>query len=737
MSLSALETARIQPVASAPAWPEWLESKLAKSWRQKEWDRRTLLFSADPANPLTSVHTCIVKACRSHTSTPRAKCQSCRKAASKRGHPEGFDSTYQPDTIRRRPNYRSDGNYPGLSQFSLADLKPGIRTEILFGIQQRDAAGFSLVPPRYRRFTALLPAGLETVLDLRDEDFSEMTPAVAGVARSVVGHVRRARLEYDGEDATEGDVWDASLVGLAAGRGTSRSYVAVSGIVDFRNIRQQWLRTTVKAYARAIRPCVLELRQIVVAVEIASSALDGRANGDCPRRLGMSDMSTIVDLFRTIPKPSGQPYSTAHRRALLRHWRTFIEFARQGELIDDVPGGFAINPKFHSIQDEAVDLAEDELGKSIPPHIIAQLDSHLHLLGTASSFSSGGWTNLDYARMYQTMYVLLRDTGRRPGEIAGLMRDCLEYVDGKPTLIYNNYKRRRYRRRLPIAESTAENIASWQSYLKALPPVVASKEWLFPAPGAQGRPRTGHVSAAKFGSSVFRTWVDVQVEQLTDELLDDAGDPARFDRSSIIPYGFRHSYAQRHADAGTAPDVLRELMDHRSLDTTMGYYKVSLERKQAAINVVASHTMDRNGQPRAYSDPVAYEVETVAVPFGGCTEPSNVKAGGNHCRIRFQCAGCDFYRPDPSYLPAMEQQIADLRADKEVAIAMGAADWVIRNFDDQIGAYSRTRQAMQSTLTALPETEQTAVEDASRELRKIRSAKAFIPLDGLKVRPAQ
>lgn len=52
--------------------------------------------------------------------------------------------------------------------------------------------------------------------------------------------------------------------------------------------------------------------------------------------------------------------------------------------------------------------------------------------------------------MYQTMYALLRDTGRRPGEIVGLVRDCVKYVDGKPALIYNNYKRRRYRRGLPI-----------------------------------------------------------------------------------------------------------------------------------------------------------------------------------------------------------------------------------------------------------------------------------------------
>ncbi|GHB84591.1 hypothetical protein GCM10010347_64430 [Streptomyces cirratus] len=61
----------------------------------------------------------------------------------------------------------------------------------------------------------------------------------------------------------------------------------------------------------------------------------------------------------------------------------------------------------------------------------------------------------------------------------------------------------------------------------------------------------------------------------------------------------------------------------------------------------------------------------MAVPFG--VEPSNVKAGGHACPIRLQCAGRGFYRPDPSYLASIEDQIRDLKADKEAALAMGMA----------------------------------------------------------------
>lgn len=42
----------------------------------------------------------------------------------------------------------------------------------------------------------------------------------------------------------------------------------------------------------------------------------------------------------------------------------------------------------------------------------------------------------------------------------------------------------------------------------------------------------------------------------------------------------------------------------------------------------------------------------MAVPYGGRTEPGNVKAGDAACPIRFQCAGCGFYRATPSCLSA-------------------------------------------------------------------------------------
>ncbi|MDV6271687.1 tyrosine-type recombinase/integrase [Rhodococcus globerulus] len=115
----------------------------------------------------------------------------------------------------------------------------------------------------------------------------------------------------------------------------------------------------------------------------------------------------------------------------------------------------------------------------------------------------------------------------------------------------------------------------------------------------------------------------------------------------VYPYAFRHSYAQRHADNGTPIDVLRDLMDHRNIQTTAGYYVVTADRKREAIAAVGKYSVDRVGNSTPHTDSTAYQMRSVAVPFGNCIEPTNVKAGGHACPIRFQCAGCGFYRPDP------------------------------------------------------------------------------------------
>ncbi|MGX6600607.1 hypothetical protein ACWKSP_00500 [Micromonosporaceae bacterium Da 78-11] len=79
--------------------------------------------------------------------------------------------------------------------------------------------------------------------------------------------------------------------------------------------------------------------------------------------------------------------------------------------------------------------------------------------------------------------------------------------------------------------------------------------------------------------------------------------------------------------------TLRDPMDHKSGDTTMGYFKVSIQ-------------------------------------------PSDVKPGGGQCPIRFSCSSCGFSRPDPSFqnvVTSIGTQLAAMPDDERHHLKEAAA----------------------------------------------------------------
>ena len=84
----------------------------------------------------------------------------------------------------------------------------------------------------------------------------------------------------------------------------------------------------------------------------------------------------------------------------------------------------------------------------------------------------------------------------------------------------------------------------------------------------------------------------------------------------------------------------------------------------------------RDAQALLDSEHARRAVGEVAVPFGVCTEPSNVKAGGGACPFRFRCAGCDHFRTDVSYLPDLHAYLDDLLRNRERLLAtIDIDDW--------------------------------------------------------------
>ncbi len=248
------------------------------------------------------------------------------------------------------------------------------------------------------------------------------------------------------------------------------------------------------------------------------------------------------------------------------------------------------------------------------------------------------------------------------------------------------------------------------------------------APGcATTAPASTRIALTAFSLSfAHRTWI-ARLPSLT------TSDGTEFDKRRVILYAYRHTYAQRHADAGVPIDVLRELMDHRKLDTTRGYYCVGEARRREAVDRVAAMQFDRHGnriwrtaQALLDSEHVRRRVGEVAVPFGVCAEPSNVKAGGKACPYRFRCAGCDHFRTDVSYLPDLRAYLDDLLRNRErVLAAAGLDDWARAEAlpsEEEITRVRHLISKITGDLGNLPHAERASTDDAVAAVRRHRTA---------------
>ena len=109
-------------------------------------------------------------------------------------------------------------------------------------------------------------------------------------------------------------------------------------------------------------------------------------------------------------------------------------------------------------------------------------------------------------------------------------------------LIYDNHKAGRMGRRLPVTEATATLITGQKQRTRDRYPATPLDELrLFPAlqrnPGGR-KPVAGPGLVGR-----HRVWVD----SLPPLLL---ADGTEFPRAKVTLYAYRHTYAQRHADAG-------------------------------------------------------------------------------------------------------------------------------------------------------------------------------------------
>jgi integrase len=375
--------------------------------------------------------------------------------------------------------------------------------------------------------------------------------------------------------------------------------------------------------------------------------------------------------------------------------------------------------------------ADDEVGKALPDAVMAQLLSPASL---AVLERLAGPT-------IRAAVELEAGVGRRTAEVCRLAFECVDYEDHvgedgqrrrRPVLVHDMPKVDKVGCRLPIHDREVAIISAQQARVRAeFPRTPPGRLALFPRPlkNPDGTRPIGpsHLQRA------MRVWVEA-LPHLDGPERDAAGRPIPFPRHLIMPYAFRHSFAQRHADQGTPVDALKELLGHDTMRTTYGYYRVTAKRKREAQDRLGPLQLDAAGHlvrpglaGLTQAEALQEQVGQVAVPFGICTEPTNVAADGRSCPFRHRCLGCEYFRTDPSYQHELHAYLTQLLADRErLATAIPElADWARRDAspsDDEIAAVHRLLRANDDALAALDDDDRTAVATAITLLRKDRAA---------------
>ena len=598
-------------------------------------------------------------------------------------------------------------------QFTLIHLDEVRRWELLYALQKRHARGARIDPQITRQVVRFLQDE-PSLVTLNERELTELveranqTPNFRAHLVEFGRELRTACDDFSGRSPTDRLIWDLVDIGISGDPSLLGGTRRRNGL-DFGRVSQDWLRQLMMDWAveQTVTRIVKDTYRSVV---IASDVLDQRADhGNDASKLTHRDADIVADAFRNAKNSNGTTPKLQWRRTLYWLFFRLIEHGRREGHLEVMPGSFGPHRAHVFGHDPVVEKAS----RAIPPYVMQQLDAGIDSIGKEVPYA--GLDEQQKNTMFRTAYIVLRDTGRRPLEVVSLKKSCVERDKGGPVLVYDNHKTRRYGRRVPILQSTVDAIEEW----KDIGPKVGV--YLFPGVTAHQE----HLLANRF-ALVMRLWV-ASFDRIETGGADLQGRPVEFDRKHIYPYAFRHSYAQRHADNGTPVDVLRDLMDHKSISTTTGYYAVTADRKRKAIATVGEYTMDRHGNPAPVTEATHYQVRSVVVPFGNCVEPTNVKAGGQACPIRFQCAGCGFYRPDPSYIPAIEEHLNALRADRETASAMDVARFVIDNLNAQITEFSNVLASMNRRLNSLDHQERSRIEDAAAVLRKVRVG-AKLPL---------
>jgi integrase len=627
----------------------------------------------------------------------------------------GYCNThYQRWNVAQRAGIRTDEQWwratePGVAepgQVNLRALPPLIVVEVLAGLQARLRDGLRLTD-------VVLRAVGDTLRRQQSASARDCDPGLApgkrarSVLRAFARDVRRALADPGSEQAK--DTWDLAIFGHP-------------GTLSFTGITQPWLARASRRWAAEQLPRhrgsgVSRVQAQINSAGLLSQHLQARPDHGCdPAALGRGDLEGFLNRIAYL-EANGQ-VSRYRRNMICRDVRAVLAgiralgLTRPGHVAAGLPGDFAVERA-----DIPADPLRGEPGRDLPPEVMTVLCAHLDTLRPAE------------VRAATQIGI---DTGRRPEDILGLPLDCLARdKDGGAVLVYDNVKAGRLGRRLPISATTAKVITAQQQRARErFPHAPAARLKLLPT--SYRNPDGAKPISRGTLEARHRDWVATLPPLLT-------RDGNEFDTARIVPYAYRHSYAQRHADAGVPIDVLAELLDHRSYSVTRCYYRIGEDRRRDAVDKVTTLSFDRHGNriwrdARALldSERARHAIGEVAVPYGTCTEPANVQAGGGACPVRFRCAGCDHFRTSVAFLPDLQAYLQDLLRTRErlAAAISGVDDWARADAtpaEEEIARIRHLIAQIKGDIAGLGDAERAEIDQAVAVVRRHRAAHA-VPL---------
>lgn len=285
---------------------------------------------------------------------------------------------------------------------------------------------------------------------------------------------------------------------------------------------------------------------------------------------------------------------------------------------------------------------------------------------------------------------ILRGTGMRLGELLDLELDCLVDFAGHGSWVRVPLGKLATERTVPVDNQTLDAFDTWtarRGRQRALP-----------------HPRTGRpadflfvIGGRRMGPARIRRGLDRAAGQAG--LHDSTGRPLH-----ITPHQLRHTYGTELINGGMSLQALMALLGHVTPEMTLRYASLASDTVRSAYDAAIAKTRTKQhllvaGRGGVFvPERVEWlhtEMIKTRVAHGYCSR--HPAAGA--CPYANICEQCDNFATAPEFAPALDSQVADIRALREDAAARGWDSEVARHdrVIDSIENHTRRLRATNAT----------------------------------------